>query len=167
MGDRPNQGEYGDVLSNRRRRLVLDQLQSHGSMTLRDLAEQIAVIDQQTELEALCEEAVEEVEVALHHVHAPKLADADYVKYDARQRLVGLTDRGRQLRIEVECDGARIESADGIAVDLCLETIGDLHDLIQQDDRFDVRMSYDEVVSTILADSLSAAKGTEGEETVR
>lgn len=167
MGDRSNQGEYGDVLSNRRRRLVLDQLQSHGSMTLRDLAEQIAVIDQQTELESLCEEAVEEVEVALHHVHAPKLAEADYVKYDARQKLVGLTDRGRQLRVEVECDGARIESSDGIAVELCLETVGDLHDLIQQDDRFDVRMSYDEVINTVLADSLSTAREAESEEQAR
>jgi len=151
MGDRSNQGDHGDVLTNRRRQLVLSQLQSHESMTLRDLAEQIAVTDQQTEIEALSEEAVEEIEVALHHVHAPKLADAGYVEYDPRRRLVGLTDEGRQLGVETECDD-RIESSESVTVDLCLDTISDLHEMIRSHDRLSVRMSYDEIIGTLLTE---------------
>ena len=158
MGDRPNQGEHGDVLANRRRQLVLSQLQSHGSMTLRDLAEQIAVTDQQTEIEALSEEAVEEIEVALHHVHAPKLADAGYVEYDDRRRLVGLTDSGREVSVETEC-ADRIESSETVTVDLCIDTIADIHEVIRQDERLDARMSYDEVISALLAERAADLDG--------
>jgi hypothetical protein len=121
-------------------------------MTLRDLAEQIAVADQRTELESISREAVEEIEMALHHVHAPKLADAGYVEYDSRRRLVGLTDRGRATRVETDCGRGRVESSETVTVDLCLDTIDAIHDRIREDDRLDARMSYDEVISTVLAD---------------
>jgi hypothetical protein len=121
-------------------------------MTLRDLAEQIAVTDQQVELESICQEAIKEVEIALHHVHVPKLSDAGYVEYDGRHRLVSLTDSGRRLPIETECQ-SRVESSERVTVELCIETIDELHERIRQDERLDGRMSYDEVVSTVLATS--------------
>ena len=167
MGDRSNQGDHGDVLTNRRRRLVLSQLQSHESMTLRDLAEQIAVTDQQVELESICQEAIKEVEIALHHVHVPKLADAGYVEYDRRRGLASLTDSGRELRIETECQNW-VESSERVTVELCLETIDELHERIRHDERLDSRMTYDEVVSTILAASdENATQSIEDEEEAR
>lgn len=153
MGENQNPGDGENVLSNRRRRLVVGQLQSHESMTLRDLAEQIAVTDQRTEIESLSEEAVQEVEVALHHVHAPKLAEAGYVEYNARQQLIGITDSGRGLHVDAECDEHSVERTDSITVDLCLDTVDELHELIRRDDRLDARMSYDEVISVALSDA--------------
>jgi hypothetical protein len=136
-------------------------------MTLRDLAEQIAVTDQQTEIEALSEEAVEEIEVALHHVHAPKLADAGYVEYDPRRRLVGLTDDGRQLGVETEC-ADQVESSESVTVDLCLDTISDLHEMIRRHDQLSVRMSYDEIIGTLLTEvDASEDRPIEDEEEIR
>lgn len=162
MGENTDTGDDVYVLSNRRRRLLLQQLQEHESMSVRDLAEQIAVMDQQTNIESLGEEAITEVEVALHHVHAPKLADAGLIEYNERRGIVGVTDEGRQLRIDDPADDVRPEPSDGITVELCPETIDALHEAIRRDDRLDGRMSYDEVVSTVFADWLDAVgPGTE------
>lgn len=157
MGEKHSGGHDG-VLSNRRRRLVLDQLQTHETMTLRDLAEQLAVADQGASIEALCEEAIQEIEVALHHVHAPKLKEAGYVEYDPRRRLVGVTETGRRLDVDTDGLDAGVGPKDGISVDLCPSTIDDLHDVIRNDGRFDARMMYDEVIGTVLADH--AAEGS-------
>jgi hypothetical protein len=164
MGEKDSSGGRESVLTNRRRELVLSQLQTHETMSLRDLAEQIAVTDQQTDINSLCEEAIEEVEVALHHVHAPKLAEAGYVEYDTRTQLVSLTDAGRRADVDSECDGVQSPKTDRISVDLCPETVDRLHDVIRHDDRFDERMEYDEVIGTVLGDAgPETGRETEGE----
>nr|WP_152039449.1 hypothetical protein [Salinigranum salinum] len=132
---------------------MLSQLQRHESMTLRDLAEQIAVTDQETDLGSMCEEAVTEVEVALHHVHAPKLAEAGYVDYDARRQLVALTGSGRRVQVDTECDAGRIEPSETVTVELGIETIEKLHEAITRDERLSARMRYDEIIGTLLADA--------------
>ena len=131
-------------------------------MTIRDLAEQIAVTDQDRCIESLCEEAIEEVEVALHHVHVPKLEQMGYVDYDERNRIAGVTERGRRTTVDVGCEDASDDRDDRITVSLCGETIDRLHEVMKNDERFDGRMSYDEVLDTILADVVSAPE--EGEE---
>ena len=169
MGEKYSGGS-GGVLANRRRQLVLDQLQRHQAMTLRDLAEQIAVNDQQVEINELCEEAVKEVEVALHHVHAPKLASAGYIEYDSRRRLVALTERGRTLDVDSECEEARATQRERITVDLSRETLDRLHDVITADDRFGARMAYDDVIRAVLAEAArdtAETDETEDEEEAR
>ncbi|WP_136592229.1 DUF7344 domain-containing protein [Salinigranum halophilum] len=153
MGENTDSGGPTGVLTNRRRQLVLSQLQDHESMALRDLAEQIAVNDLQTDIESLSEEVIDEVEIALHHVHTPKLAEAGYVEYDSHSQVVSLTETGRQASIETQCDRVDSTSASRVSVDLCPETVDLLHDLIRRDDRFGARMDYDEVIATVLADA--------------
>jgi hypothetical protein len=121
-------------------------------MTVRDLAEQIAVTDQEKCIESLCEEAIEEVEVALHHVHVPKLDQTGYVEYDERNRIVGPTERGREFDVSIGCEEVPPDAGEHISVDLCSATLDRLHEIIRDDERFDARMSYDEVIGTILAD---------------
>jgi hypothetical protein len=130
-------------------------------MTIRDLAEQIAVTDQDRCIESLCEEAIEEVEVALHHVHVPKLEQAGYVDYDERNRIAGVTERGRRTPVDVDCEDVSADRDDRITVSLCGETIDRLHEVIKSDERFDARMSYDEVLGTILSDVARARGGEE------
>lgn len=155
MGENNDSGGFPEVLANRRRQLVLSQLQEHESMTLRDLAEQIAISDLNTSIESLSEEAIDEVEIALHHVHTPKLAEAGYVEYDSHNQVVSLTDTGRRASIEAECDRVQIQtpSADQISVNLCPETVDLIHSVIRHDDRFDARVDYDEVIATVLSDA--------------
>jgi hypothetical protein len=121
-------------------------------MSIRDLAEQIAVTDQETCIESICEEAIEEVEVALHHVHVPKLDQAGYADYDERNRIVGPTKRGRQLDIGIDCEEVPPDETDHVSVDLCSDTLDRLHEVITNDERFDARMTYNAVIGTILAD---------------
>ena len=162
MGEKANHGERG-APTNHRRRLVLSQLQLHGSMTVRDLAEQIAVTDQGRCLESLCEEAIEEVEMGLHHVHVPKLEQAGFVDYDARNRIAGPTERGRRTPVDISCESASADRDGRITVSLCGETVDRLHEIIRSDDRFDGRMSYDEVLGTILADVTRAEADEAGD----
>lgn len=77
--------------SNRRRRTVLSILESgNGPHERAELAREVA--DREAGGEASTE-AVEEVLVALHHVHLPKLEDAGLVDYDADEGVVSATDR--------------------------------------------------------------------------
>jgi hypothetical protein len=164
MGENDDNGGSTGVLANRRRQLVLSQLQEHESMTLRDLAEQIAVTDLQTDIESLSEEAIDEVEIALHHVHTPKLAEAGYVKYDSESQLVSLTGAGRRASIENTCDQVEPTSTARISVNLRPETVDQIHDLMRHDDRFDARVDYDEVIRTITSDvSVGVRQGSEEE----
>jgi hypothetical protein len=163
MGENSDSGGPTGVLTNRRRQLVLSQLQQHESMTLRDLAEQIAVNDMQTDIESLSEEAIDEVEIALHHVHTPKLSEAGYVEYDPHGQIVSLTDPGRRASLETECDRVGPATSDRISVNLRSETVDRLHELIRRDERFDGRMDYDDVIAEVLSDAPTGV-GQENEE---
>jgi hypothetical protein len=71
---------------------------------------------------------------------------------------VGLTDSGREVSVETEC-ADRIESSETVTVDLCIDTIADIHEVIRQDERLDARMSYDEVISALLAERAADLDG--------
>jgi len=73
------------LLANDRRRHLLDILEGvDATVRVRRLAERIG------EREAAVDERVdvESVLLTLHHVHLPKLADADVVAYDPEDRTV-------------------------------------------------------------------------------
>ncbi|MDQ2052498.1 hypothetical protein RBH26_18710 [Natronolimnohabitans sp. A-GB9] len=92
------------LLASRRRRAVLRHLKRvGGSATLADVAAAIA-----TETRTAGPRTVSDhgnvsrrqrraVRLSLHHVHVPKLADADAIDYDSETRTLTLREHGRTL----------------------------------------------------------------------
>ncbi|MFC3958107.1 DUF7344 domain-containing protein [Halovivax cerinus] len=79
-----------DLLSNRRRRRVIEVLTTHPeSLTLDELAG--TLVDDET----LPVDCVETLRIELHHSHLPKLADLGVIGYDREthriRRLAGLS----------------------------------------------------------------------------
>lgn len=78
-----------ELLSNRRRRYLLDCLAEHGySLTLADLADEVAAREHDAQVKAVPEEEVLRIYLTLYHQHVPKLAEADVVRYDQDGDLV-------------------------------------------------------------------------------
>jgi len=69
-----------------RRRAVLAALQGEQTVVdRRELAEQVAAVENDAAPAAVEEDAVDDVLLTLHHVHLPKLDDAGYLTYDAEE----------------------------------------------------------------------------------
>lgn len=82
-GDEPGTDEIFDVLSATERRFVLHYLSTAGEvLTLGELAEWLATQEGAGEYDA------EELAIALHHGHLPRLADVDLIDYDPATRIV-------------------------------------------------------------------------------
>lgn len=87
------------VLSDRRRRIALRCLVAYDSpMTLADLADEVAVREQETPLTQIPADDVMQVYLSLYHAHVPKLADAGVVEYSQEQDLVRLTEEPDRVR---------------------------------------------------------------------
>ncbi|WP_225333321.1 DUF7344 domain-containing protein [Halomicrobium urmianum] len=92
---------YFTVLSNQRRRRVLDCLREYETpIALADLADEVAVREYDSPVTEIPAEEVKEIYVSLYHVHVPRIADADLIEYDQEDDLVTLLDDGQEL-IEV------------------------------------------------------------------
>lgn len=92
-----------DVLSNKRRVLVLEHLSRSGRMSLRQLANEIAA--DETEQQPAPRPARQSVYVTLHQSHLPKLDRLDIVDYDATSKHVALDHRADDLRVYLEVVG--------------------------------------------------------------
>jgi len=93
---------YFRLLSNQRRRHVLDCLQEYRNpMALSDLADEVAVREYETRITEIPAEEVTDIYVSLYHVHVPKMQDAGLVEYDQDRDLVSLVDDGEELIEEV------------------------------------------------------------------
>lgn len=89
---------YFKILSNQRRRQVLDCLQEYRNpMALSDLADEVAVREYETRITEIPAEKVKEIYISLYHVHIPKMADAGLVEYDQDTDLVALSEGGRTM----------------------------------------------------------------------
>lgn len=78
-----------ELLAEQRRRYLLESLAEHGySLTLADLADEVASRERDAHIAEIPEDDVLEVYLALYHQHVPKLAAADVVAYDQDQDLV-------------------------------------------------------------------------------
>jgi len=78
-----------EVLAERRRRYLLGSLAEHGySLTLADLADEVASREYDAHITEIPEDDVLEIYLSLYHQHVPKLADADVVAYDQDHDLV-------------------------------------------------------------------------------
>ena len=82
-----------NLLANDRRRYALHYLsQTVGAVSLGDLAEQIALWEDNPTYDHF-----ERVVTGLHHMHLPKLADAGVVRYDVEQETVELREAADEL----------------------------------------------------------------------
>lgn len=92
-----------DILTDQRRRYTLHCLEKYENpMTLADLADEIAVWENETEIANIPAEDVKYVYTSLYHTHIPKMADAGIVEYDQEQDMVSLGENADQLREHLE-----------------------------------------------------------------
>lgn len=92
-----------DVLAEQRRRYVLHCLREHAtSMTLSDVADEVAALEHETPVDDVPAEAVERIYLSLYHSHVPKLADANVVEYDPERDTVALAENVAQVERYVE-----------------------------------------------------------------
>jgi len=81
-----------EILSNRRRRLVLHYLRESGEpCTIQEMAEEIAARENDVSTEDLTAQERKRVYVSLYQTHIPKLAETGLV--DDEREAVSLTDR--------------------------------------------------------------------------
>lgn len=96
--DRLSKDVIFELLKNRRRREVLAYLlEAEDTVTLGELAEQIAAWENDTEVAALSSDQRKRVYVALYQTHLPKMDDAGIVDYDQDRGLISLSDNADLL----------------------------------------------------------------------
>lgn len=87
-----------DILSNKRRRMVLYYLRQYGgSATVQELADEIAAMENDVDVEDLTRQQQKRVYVSLYQTHLPKLEDSGISEYDDDQEEVRLTDRATEI----------------------------------------------------------------------
>ncbi|MFC4541777.1 ArsR family transcriptional regulator [Halosolutus amylolyticus] len=97
-----------ELLKNRRRREVLTYLlEADETVTLGELAEQIAAWENDTEVNALSSDQRKRVYVALYQTHLPKMDDAGIVEYDQDRGLISLSDNADLLMMYLDTDTHR------------------------------------------------------------
>lgn len=86
------------AFAHRYRRDTLLVLAEHDtSLTLVDLANEIARREQDMSVDEISEETIETVHLSLFHRHVPKLAEAGLVEYDQGTNFVELTGSTKSL----------------------------------------------------------------------
>ncbi|MFA9427620.1 ArsR family transcriptional regulator [Natronorubrum sp. A-ect3] len=97
-----------ELLKNRRRREVLAYLlEAEETVTLGELAEQIAAWENDTDVAALSSDQRKRVYVALYQTHLPKMDDAGIVEYDQDRGLISLADNADLLMMYLDTDTHR------------------------------------------------------------
>ncbi|WP_255171674.1 DUF7344 domain-containing protein [Natrononativus amylolyticus] len=97
-----------ELLKNRRRREVLQYLlEAEETVTLGELAEQIAAWENDTDVNALNSDQRKRVYVALYQTHLPKMDDAGIVEYDQDRGLITLADNADLLMMYLDTDTHR------------------------------------------------------------
>lgn len=87
-----------EVLKNSRRREVLKYLKNReGSVSLSDLAEHVAAIENDTTVRALSSSQRKRVYVGLYQCHLPKMDDMDIVNFDQNRGRIELAANADQL----------------------------------------------------------------------
>jgi len=87
-----------EVLKNERRRRVLQFLRdSSGTVSLSDVAEHIAAIENDKPEKALSSQERKRVYVGLYQCHLPKMDDTNVVDFDGNRGTIDLGDNAEQL----------------------------------------------------------------------
>jgi DNA-binding transcriptional ArsR family regulator len=90
-----------DLLANVRRRHAVATLVRHDSLSLADLADEVAIAERDELLSNIDADDVLKVYLSLYHTHIPKLAATGLVEYDQRDDYVALAGTGRALESPV------------------------------------------------------------------
>ncbi len=97
-----------ELLKNRRRRQVLSYLlETEQTVTLGELAEQIAAWENNTDINALSSDQRKRVYVALYQTHLPKMDDAGIIDYDQDRGLITLADNADLLMMYLDTENHR------------------------------------------------------------
>jgi len=87
-----------EILSSRRRRMALYLLrQNGGDSTVNELAELIAALENDVDVDELTSQQQKRVYVSLYQTHLPKLEQTGIIEYDAEAGEVRLTDRASEV----------------------------------------------------------------------
>jgi hypothetical protein len=87
-----------EVLKNERRRHVLAYLKENpGTVSLSDIAEHIAAIENNKSVRALSSQERKRVYVGLYQCHLPKMDDTDVVDFDGNRGTIDLGENAEQL----------------------------------------------------------------------
>lgn len=92
--DKLSQDVVFDLLSSPRRRFVLYYLnQVDDSVTIGELADQVAAWENEVDVEELSSQQRKRVYVSLYQTHVPKMDDAGIIEYDSDSGDVALADQ--------------------------------------------------------------------------
>jgi len=96
------EGEIHDILRNSRRRLTIESLRKaeHGSLSVRDLSEQIAGLE--TGETPPPRDKRQSVYVSLQQTHLPKLDELEIVDHDPEERTVSLGEHVSEVEVYME-----------------------------------------------------------------
>lgn len=87
-----------EILKNRRRREVMCYLrEKEEKVTLSDLAEHIAALENDTDVASITSSQRKRVYVGLYQCHLPKMADMDIVDFNQNRGTVALDENAQQL----------------------------------------------------------------------
>lgn len=103
-GESVSRDEIFTILSNRRRRRVLQYLEAHDEtrVDLRTLVDALAEWEYGEPAETLSWKQRKRVYTALRQSHLPKLADAGAIEYDPSRGEVTLTEETREFQVYLE-----------------------------------------------------------------
>ena len=98
-----------ELLSNRRRRFVIHYMKRHPDerVAMGELSTQVAAWEHGIDPEEIEYDQRKRVHTALYQHHAPKLADAGVVNYDANRGEIELADTGAEIDLSLETVGDR------------------------------------------------------------
>lgn len=91
------------AIANEQRRRAISALRQHETLTLADLADELAEREYETTIDNIPPEDVKELYMALYHRHLPKLETVNLVDYEQESDLVAATDRTRSIESTVHC----------------------------------------------------------------
>lgn len=101
--DAPTRAEIFDVLSNGRRRRVIEHLQRRdGAATLSELVDHVAAGENEHSIAELTPEERKRVYTALRQAHLPKMDELGVVEYDHEAGRVNLTPGTEQAYLHLE-----------------------------------------------------------------
>lgn len=94
-----------EILKNRRRRLVMKYLRTvDGTVSIGEVAEHIAAIENDTTVHQLDAQQRKRVYIGLYQCHLPKMDDADVVQYDQNRGNIELGENAESLYDYIETD---------------------------------------------------------------
>ena len=85
------------LIANARRRHALRLLASERTMTLPDLADEVAVRERDARIDDIDPDDVAEIYFSLYHTHVPKLRDAGLLAYEQETDVVRATEAGVEV----------------------------------------------------------------------